>query len=48
MEIQRQKAKSNILFNLRDAQIEVITPHKTTKVAWDVLKLMYEHSRTKE
>jgi hypothetical protein len=43
-----KKAKSNIVLNLKDAQIEVITPHKITEVVWDVLKLMYEHSRTKQ
>jgi UDP-3-O-acyl-N-acetylglucosamine deacetylase len=37
------KAKSNIVLNLEDAQVKAIKPHTTTKAMWDALKLVYEH-----
>jgi hypothetical protein len=37
------KAKSNIVLNLEDAQVKAIKLHTTTKAMWDALTLMYEH-----
>jgi hypothetical protein len=41
--LKNNKARFDIVFNLGDAQIEPVKPHKIAKVLWDAFKLMYEH-----